>query len=88
MLLLLQVGGLGDVVTSLAKAHQATGTLVEVVLPKYDCAHYGCVPVCCNGSGMTQGHDTLCSCSWERRSPVQGSTPASAHCVVSEHQKQ
>lgn len=37
----LQVGGLGDVVTSLAKAHQATGTLVEVLMPKYDCANYG-----------------------------------------------
>lgn len=37
----LQVGGLADVVTSLAKAHQATGTLVEIVLPKYDCANYG-----------------------------------------------
>jgi glycogen synthase len=36
-----QVGGLGDVVTSLAKAHQATGTLVEIVMPKYDCANYG-----------------------------------------------
>lgn len=36
-----QVGGLGDVVTSLAKAHQATGTLVEVIMPKYDCANYG-----------------------------------------------
>jgi hypothetical protein len=31
------------VVTSLAKAHQATGTLVEIVMPKYDCANYGCV---------------------------------------------
>jgi glycogen synthase len=42
LLLLLrpQVGGLGDVVTSLAKAHQATGTLVEVIMPKYDCANY------------------------------------------------
>ncbi len=30
-------------VTSLAKAHQATGTLVEIVMPKYDCANYGCV---------------------------------------------
>lgn len=35
-----QVGGLGDVVTSLAKAHQATGTLVEIIMPKYDCANY------------------------------------------------
>jgi len=35
-----QVGGLGDVVTSLAKAHQSTGTLVEVVMPKYDCSNY------------------------------------------------
>ena len=32
-----QVGGLADVVTSLAKAHQATGTLTEIILPKYDC---------------------------------------------------
>lgn len=47
LLLGLQVGGLGDVVTSLAKAHQATGTLVEVVLPKYDCANYGCVGLQC-----------------------------------------
>lgn len=29
-----QVGGLADVVTSLAKAHLSTGTLAEVVLPK------------------------------------------------------
>jgi glycogen synthase len=35
-----QVGGLGDVVTSLAKAHQASGTLVEIIMPKYDCANY------------------------------------------------
>ena len=35
-----QVGGLADVVTSLAKAHQATGTLAEIVLPKYDCINY------------------------------------------------
>eukprot|EP00883_Tetradesmus_obliquus_P012784 jgi/Sobl393_1/5661/SZX62900.1 len=35
-----KVGGLGDVVTSLAKAHQASGTLVEVIMPKYDCANY------------------------------------------------
>jgi glycogen synthase len=40
LLLLPQVGGLGDVVTSLAKAHQASGTLVEVIMPKYDCANY------------------------------------------------
>jgi hypothetical protein len=40
LLLFAQVGGLGDVVTSLAKAHQATGTLVEVIMPKYDCANY------------------------------------------------
>eukprot|EP00775_Hariotina_reticulata_P010075 gene10075-10230_t len=35
-----KVGGLADVVTSLAKAHQSTGTLVEVVMPKYDCSNY------------------------------------------------
>ena len=38
---LLQAGGLADVVMSLAKAHQASGSLVEVILPKYDCIHYG-----------------------------------------------
>ena len=32
-----KVGGLADVVTSLAKAHQSTGTLAEIILPKYDC---------------------------------------------------
>jgi len=35
-----KVGGLADVVTSLAKAHQMTGTLAEVILPKYDCIKY------------------------------------------------
>ena len=35
-----QVGGLADVVTGLARAHQATGTLAELVLPKYDCGDY------------------------------------------------
>ena len=35
-----KVGGLADVVTSLARAHQATGTLVDIVLPKYDCIKY------------------------------------------------
>ncbi|KAG1680584.1 hypothetical protein FOA52_015032 [Chlamydomonas sp. UWO 241] len=35
-----KVGGLADVVTSLAKAHQATGTLAEILLPKYDCIEY------------------------------------------------
>lgn len=38
-----QVGGLGDVVTSLAKAHQASGTLCEIILPKYDVAAYRCI---------------------------------------------
>lgn len=36
-----QVGGLADVVSSLAKAHQASGLLTEVILPKYDCIQYG-----------------------------------------------
>jgi len=62
-----QVGGLGDVVTSLAKAHQATGTLVEIVMPKYDCSNYRCVlcmyqqrivsPSCCCHH-LFAGHDT------------------------------
>ncbi len=28
-------------VSSLAKAHQASGLLTEVILPKYDCIQYG-----------------------------------------------
>jgi glycogen synthase len=36
----LQVGGLGDVVTGLCKALQKRGHLVEIVLPKYDCMQY------------------------------------------------
>ncbi|XP_021295195.1 probable starch synthase 4, chloroplastic/amyloplastic isoform X2 [Herrania umbratica] len=35
-----KVGGLGDVVTGLAKALQKKGHLVEIVLPKYDCMQY------------------------------------------------
>lgn len=34
---ILQVGGLGDVVTGLGKSLQKRGHLVEIVLPKYDC---------------------------------------------------
>ncbi|GFR45954.1 hypothetical protein Agub_g7421, partial [Astrephomene gubernaculifera] len=45
-----KVGGLADVVTSLAKAHQASGLLTEVILPKYDCINYADVhelrPMC------------------------------------------
>lgn len=40
LLSILQVGGLGDVVTGLGKALQKRGHLVEVVLPKYDCMQY------------------------------------------------
>ncbi|EFJ43179.1 hypothetical protein VOLCADRAFT_106932 [Volvox carteri f. nagariensis] len=36
-----KVGGLADVVSSLAKAHQMSGLLTEVILPKYDCIQYG-----------------------------------------------
>ncbi|GLI64546.1 hypothetical protein VaNZ11_007864 [Volvox africanus] len=36
-----KVGGLADVVSSLAKAHQSSGLLTEVILPKYDCIQYG-----------------------------------------------
>jgi glycogen synthase len=32
-----QVGGLGDVVTSLSRAIQDLGHKVEVIIPKYDC---------------------------------------------------
>jgi len=34
---LLQVGGLGDVVTSLSRAIQDLNHHVDIVLPKYDC---------------------------------------------------
>lgn len=36
-----KVGGLADVVAALAKAHQGAGLLTEIILPKYDCIHYG-----------------------------------------------
>lgn len=42
-----QVGGLGDVVTSLAKAHMSMGALVELVVPKFDVANYSCVMTLC-----------------------------------------
>lgn len=35
--MLLQVGGLGDVVTSLSRAVQDLGHNVEVILPKHGC---------------------------------------------------
>jgi ADP-glucose type glycogen/starch synthase len=35
-----KVGGLGDVTTALAKSHQASGALVELVLPKFDVGDY------------------------------------------------
>ncbi|GBF88551.1 starch synthase, chloroplastic-like protein [Raphidocelis subcapitata] len=38
-----KVGGLGDVVTGLAKAHQQSGILSEVILPKYDCIAYAAI---------------------------------------------
>lgn len=40
MTFILQVGGLGDVITGLSKALQSRGHLVEIVLPKYDCMQY------------------------------------------------
>jgi starch synthase len=38
-----QVGGLGDVVTSLSRAVQDLGHKVEVILPKYDCLNLNSV---------------------------------------------
>ncbi len=35
-----KVGGMGDVVTALARAVQEEGHEVEVVVPKYDCINY------------------------------------------------
>ncbi|BBN03016.1 starch synthase [Marchantia polymorpha subsp. ruderalis] len=35
-----KVGGLGDVVTSLARAVQESGHNTEIILPKYDCLNY------------------------------------------------
>jgi ADP-glucose type glycogen/starch synthase len=35
-----KIGGLGDVTSALAKSHQASGALVELVLPKYDVGDY------------------------------------------------
>lgn len=35
--MLVQVGGLGDVVTSLSRAVQEMNHIVDIILPKYDC---------------------------------------------------
>lgn len=37
---MVQVGGMGDVVTALGRAVQEEGHKVEVILPKYDCIQY------------------------------------------------
>ena len=37
---MVQVGGMGDVVTALGRAVQEEGHRVEVILPKYDCIRY------------------------------------------------
>jgi starch synthase len=36
-----QVGGMGDVVTALARAVQEEGHRVDVILPKFDVINYG-----------------------------------------------
>lgn len=36
----MQVGGMGDVVTALARAVQDEGHRVSVIIPKYDCLDY------------------------------------------------
>lgn len=43
----LQVGGLGDVVTSLSRAVQDLGHTVDVVLPKYNCMNLSNVRLFC-----------------------------------------
>jgi glycogen synthase len=45
--MLLQVGGLGDVVTSLSRAVQDLGHNVEVILPKHDCLNLSNVSLKC-----------------------------------------
>ena len=39
----LQVGGLGDVVTSLSRAVQELNHNVDIIFPKYDCIKYNFV---------------------------------------------
>ena len=41
-----QVGGMGDVVTALARAVQEEGHRVSVILPKYDIINYAEVRAC------------------------------------------
>lgn len=45
--LALQVGGLGDVVTSLSRAVQDLNHKVDIILPKYDCLKLGNVSFNC-----------------------------------------
>ena len=41
-----QVGGMGDVVTALARAVQDEGHQVTCIVPKYDCMNYKEVRAC------------------------------------------
>ena len=60
---MVQVGGMGDVVTALGRAVQEEGHKVEVILPKYDCIQYDEV-------GLPYGHMimsmTLCNAELHR----------------------
>ena len=51
---MVQVGGMGDVVTALGRAVQEEGHKVEVILPKYDCIQYDEV-------GLPHGHFIMSS---------------------------
>ena len=62
----LQVGGMGDVVTALGRAVQEEGHKVEVILPKYDCIQYDEVRspkldcIKCNQVNLP-----VCDCIWK-----------------------
>ena len=57
-----QVGGMGDVVTALARAVQDEGHEVSVIIPKYDCLDYAEVsPFSSVWTDFTHAVFTLCS---------------------------
>ena len=52
---MVQVGGMGDVVTALGRAVQEEGHKVEVILPKYDCIQYDEVSLSCGNMAFDAG---------------------------------
>ena len=76
-----QVGGMGDVVTALARAVQDEGHLVTCLVPKYDCLNYDEVGVCTTAPQQLPSV-SACSCAICRWWPSAACMLAPAACSV------